>query len=413
MFSVHLYPELRFLDASDSRMTPEILEGSNMLVYLSLARCDITELHNLSFPNLRTLDLSDNYIKSYCTMVNALDLILLLLTGIGQIYIYATTRAEDMLFVGRTPRSEDMDLARRTTGLTGVMHVYFLSRPESQFAWPAVPQQLPGGKWNCSVPHWPRFRPHLTCNLEPECASETHFQCPGPDLYCLPVFVRCNGVHDCPGREDEAACDSYTCPGFYRCRASSVCLHPDHVCDNVYHCPQKDDELLCVNLYPNVRYLDASDSGLGVKQLTTNRLMIFLSLSRCNLTHLDSLVLPNLRHLDLSDNHLTVLKREDLLGLGNLQLDVKKLIPFPHLQTLNLSECEVDRILEDGFQSLPKLRVLDLRGCPVSDFPRGVFDHLGGGKSGFGVFVTHLCLSDFLMGVYLALIGLADRMREK
>ena len=54
---------------------------------------------------------------------------------------------------------------------------------------------------------------------------ETHFRCPGNWTYCMPVFVRCNGVHDCPGREDEAGCDSYTCPGFYRCRASAICVH--------------------------------------------------------------------------------------------------------------------------------------------------------------------------------------------
>ena len=57
---------------------------------------------------------------------------------------------------------------------------------------------------------------------------ETHFQCPG-DGYCLPVFVRCNAVYDCSGREDEAACGSYSCPGFYRCYASNVCVHPSNV----------------------------------------------------------------------------------------------------------------------------------------------------------------------------------------
>ncbi|KAL8603654.1 hypothetical protein ACOMHN_017151 [Nucella lapillus] len=45
-----------------------------------------------------------------------------------------------------------------------------------------------------------------------ETCPETHFQCPD-DGYCLPVYVRCNGVLDCPQGADEAACDSYTCPG--------------------------------------------------------------------------------------------------------------------------------------------------------------------------------------------------------
>nr|KAG5710814.1 hypothetical protein BaRGS_026965 [Batillaria attramentaria] len=198
------------------------------------------------------------------------------------------------------------------------------SAKSAKVRWPVVPKQLPDGKWNCSVPHWTQFRPHLTCNLELECAG-------GEDEQGA-YFKR----QDFPDTSSPAAQLPYfTCAsGVQHVPYTLVCdFRPD------------------LNLYANLRYLDASDSGLGVKQLTTNRLMIFLSLSRCNLTHLDSLVLPNLRHLDLSDNHLTVINREDLLGLGNLQ-------------TLNLSECVVDRILEDGFQSLPKLRVLDLRGCP-------------------------------------------------
>nr|KAG5709975.1 hypothetical protein BaRGS_030017 [Batillaria attramentaria] len=74
--------------------------------------------------------------------------------------------------------------------------------------------------------------------------SETHFQCPG-DGYCLPVFLRYNGMDDCPGREDEVGFDSDDCPGFYRCRSSPICVHASHVCDGIFQCPQHDDELLC------------------------------------------------------------------------------------------------------------------------------------------------------------------------
>nr|KAG5694753.1 hypothetical protein BaRGS_002706 [Batillaria attramentaria] len=37
-----------------------------------------------------------------------------------------------------------------------------------------------------------------------EVCPETHFRCPGESDYCMPVFVRCNGVYDCTGHEDEA-----------------------------------------------------------------------------------------------------------------------------------------------------------------------------------------------------------------
>ena len=30
----------------------------------------------------------------------------------------------------------------------------------------ALPEQLPDGKWNCSVPFWPDFKQHLLCNFK-------------------------------------------------------------------------------------------------------------------------------------------------------------------------------------------------------------------------------------------------------
>ncbi|KAL8573222.1 hypothetical protein ACOMHN_006634 [Nucella lapillus] len=124
---------------------------------------------------------------------------------------------------------------------------------------------------------------------------DTHFQCPGGG-YCLPVFLLCNAVHDCQGKEDEAQCDDYQCPGYYRCRQSRVCLHPSHMCDGHAQCPQKDDELLCqmrcpqkcvcrglafncgqpfeAAAYPDIRYLDASGSGVGPENLKQNIMLV-------------------------------------------------------------------------------------------------------------------------------------------
>ena len=76
-----------------------------------------------------------------------------------------------------------------------------------------------------------------------EC-PETHFQCLDKG-YCLPIFLLCNKVYDCPGKEDEGQCDAYMCPGHYRCRGSKICVHPFYVCDGQYQCPEKDDEVLC------------------------------------------------------------------------------------------------------------------------------------------------------------------------
>lgn len=162
-------------------------------------------------------------------------------------------------------------------------------------------------------------------NLSGEC-SLTHFRC--SQGLCLPICLRCNGVNDCPNHEDEAACDSYTCTGYYRCRGSQVCLHADHVCDGVFQCPRCDDELLCKKLicpevchcqglafvcaanfsassYPALCYLDASGSGMLPIDLARNYFLIHLRVSECHINTLPTLELPNLRHLDLSRNDLT------------------------------------------------------------------------------------------------------------
>ena len=53
-----------------------------------------------------------------------------------------------------------------------------------------------------------------------EC-PKSHFMCPGRYI-CLPVYLRCNGVPDCPLAADELDCESYICPGYYRCWKSQV-----------------------------------------------------------------------------------------------------------------------------------------------------------------------------------------------
>ena len=375
---------------------------------------------------------------------------------------------------------------------------------------------------------------------------DTHFLCPGNLTYCMPVFVRCNGVYDCPGREDEDDCDSYVCPGFYRCRASPICVHADHVCDGVYQCPQRDDELLCdlicpfnctcmglsffcsgvfpAEKYQDLRFLDAQGSGLDPETLRSCTMLVYLNLAKCGLTEFSDIKFSNLRKLDLRDNFLQSIRADQLSNVNKLQvlslagnpivspfvsedrvdltfsflrfldmsgiylpkLNVTTLVVFPQLTFLNLSGCGIEQISGKGFQSLRFLQHLDLSGCPMDNFPKDlltdlhrlkevradnyklccpatlpadfhlmnchapsdeisscdallrsdfyrvflsvfatlallgnlgsfvyrVFVNRAASSLGFGVFVTHLCVSDFLMGVYLAVIGIADRVYQ-
>ena len=256
---------------------------------------------------------------------------------------------------------------------------------------------------------------------------ETHFWCADRDL-CLPVFVRCNGVYDCPGHEDEKECDLFTCRGFYRCRASKVCMHVTHVCDGWPLCPQLDDELLCgqacplqctcqglaffchqvfaANEHPRLRYLDVRGSGMNVHQLGNNQMLIHLSLARCRVKTVNNFTFYNLHSLDLSGNLLTEVYGHhfrDLPRLTDLFLahnpfssvfsvgpgsdfklqnmhtldfsGVKLLLAvpallgaFPNLHTLNLSHSSVD--LSQWAKSdlpVPSLRELDLRGSVLAE----------------------------------------------
>ena len=144
--------------------------------------------------------------------------------------------------------------------------------------------------------------------------------------YCLPLYVLCNGVYDCPRHEDEHQCHPPTCHGLYRCRGSTVCLHETHVCDGWSQCPQHDDENFCNLTCPNtcechghsylcrhtlplsdytqLRFLHASGSGIQPVDLHSNTMLIHLNLARCQLTQTGKTLFPNLRSLDLSHNNL-------------------------------------------------------------------------------------------------------------
>ena len=374
---------------------------------------------------------------------------------------------------------------------------------------------------------------------------ESHFTCPGETLLCFPVFLRCNGVYDCPGHEDEAGCKDYTCPGYYRCRDSIVCVHPIHLCDGYPHCPQGDDEYLCdlmcphnctcygnsflcksadilLTTFPDLRSLDARGTDMKPSSVANNSMLVYLNMARCHLRVLHLPYLPNLRILDVSDNSLTTLADKYLTKLPNLlvllinrnpvtsdfltHLENEQVFPsilhlemsktklpvlntsafrnFPNLQTLNLSNTGLTTIRKSSIQLPDKLRVVDLRGCSVTDFPKDVFRQLSALEkfytdsfrlccpevlpAGFNplgcqappdlfsactdllrssfhkvavfllgvvallgnlsniiyftfardsrysfdscVLLIHLCVSDLWMGLYLVIIGVADRM---
>ena len=259
---------------------------------------------------------------------------------------------------------------------------------------------------------------------------DTHFRCPEP-VYCLPVFLRCNRVKDCPYGEDEVGCETMVCPGYYRCRGSSVCLHPSQICDNSPQCAQRDDELLCnascpsvcqcqglafvchqpfpAANYPDLRYLDATRSGFTPSSALKDLYLVFLNLAFCQLTTFPEINMRNLQHLDLSHNKITTVWVLAFYSLQNLrylclkgnplhkvvtdsseirqrsllhvdvsythlqQFDSSAFVNFPFIQVFNLSFSALKNIGANGFVYIPKLKHLDFRGCGVREFPEDVY----------------------------------------
>ena len=80
-------------------------------------------------------------------------------------------------------------------------------------------------------------------------ACELH-QCPHMfkclTSYCIPTYLLCDGVQNCPNGEDEQSCERFTCAGLLRCRYDNVCVHPSDICDGHKHCLMSgDDERFC------------------------------------------------------------------------------------------------------------------------------------------------------------------------
>ena len=261
---------------------------------------------------------------------------------------------------------------------------------------------------------------------------------------------------------------------------------------------------------------------MPLRDLVTNKMLVYLNSARSKLLQTEALSSANLQHLDLSDNHISTLTGKDFttvtMNLRVLILDgnpitsmfsditstrltwpnlhtlsvsriAKKTMnagdvaKFPNLLTLNISYTGLDVVSKNGFQPIQRLRVLDLRGCPMTYFPQTIFVDLtdlttvhadnyklccpatlpegfnlfnchapsdevsscgdllqsgvyrvfiavsaslilvgnltsfvyrviikgGENRSSFGIIVSSLSVSDFLMGIYSGVIAAADR----
>ncbi|KAI1710085.1 low-density lipoprotein receptor domain class A domain-containing protein [Ditylenchus destructor] len=76
-----------------------------------------------------------------------------------------------------------------------------------------------------------------------EQCSRYHFV-PGFGREVSGLVTRCNGIFDCPGREDEEECEGCI-NNAYHCYLNNTCITSIQRCDGVKDCEQGEDEVNC------------------------------------------------------------------------------------------------------------------------------------------------------------------------
>ncbi|CAG5136487.1 unnamed protein product [Candidula unifasciata] len=171
---------------------------------------------------------------------------------------------------------------------------------------------------------------------------QTHVQC--SDGYCIPVYMWCNGIIDCPHGEDERPelCQQ-VCANMYRCKYSRTCVHNDHLCDGYYQCPNHDDEHLC------------SLQNVTCPQNCTCQRMEVTCSGYPTFESLSPVRYLKLQHAQLNDLHFN------------------NLTPYT-LIYLNVSSCAVRNIKDDQLSFL-NLRILDISNNLIEFLPNDIFEH--------------------------------------
>ncbi|KAL8591825.1 hypothetical protein ACOMHN_047085 [Nucella lapillus] len=240
------------------------------------------------------------------------------------------------------------------------------------------------------------------------------FQCISGDY--IPSFLVNNGEQDCQFGEDEnIPAENVTCPGFYVCQYSGLCVHPAFVCDGIHHCPYKDDERHCKLPCPadclcegyaykctglseslrHARYLDLSGNrNVSLHSLQFMAILQFLNLSRCGIDNVSLSNTSQLRIVDLSFNHLTNLSSmmfERLTGLRTLNLSGNPFVrvlesSFPsfiessglaRLQHLILRDTNLQSVKGMAFRALTSLITLDIQKNQIEIYDKEIFSGLG------------------------------------
>ena len=214
----------------------------------------------------------------------------------------------------------------------------------------------------------------------------TYFKCPGKlkchKSYCIYMSSVCDNHYDCEEGEDEIFCPLASCPGMLKCRGENRCVSKEEICDSHLNCLYSmDDEIGC-HKCPKICYCDGYSmkchlentldliaanhishviKGLilrGIQQrILINNIylsrLVYLNASLCGIeniwysknkielnlfiivasfmhnklievTFIRASIFTNVVYLDLSYNHLSLIKRNESFAFKKLLVFVLK-----------------------------------------------------------------------------------------
>ena len=217
---------------------------------------------------------------------------------------------------------------------------------------------------------------HLRYCVQHECP--TMFKCNAS--YCIPFYMVCDGVPDCPYSEDEVSCSAFSCPGLLKCKSDNICVHPYDICDGTLHCKNSlDDELFCDSEacplhcqcsgytvvcfktnFENLNLLTQKTHAIIFREVnfyvsSISRFihLVYLVLMNCNVLTSDHDLYPyknlhNLLHLDISLNKIRFLQAGVFDGLTRLT-------------HINLKGNKIHKIYKQGLRGLESIEIITLR----------------------------------------------------